>query len=236
MNIRDEQKGFSLVELGITLSIIAMIIAAVVAGTNLKDKLELNQVIEDIGNISEGVKEFKTIYNGYPGDMFDAQDKFGWDNTNGGTDGGDGDNQIETSATGAVNQNGSTGTVNETTLFWQHLAIAGLLEGSYNGTSDVMESPISKGLYTVSKNSTESVVITLGKVNSPTHKRGLLTTKAAWELDTKFDDGKPTTGVLQAELGSDHSAGDCINTTPDPDEYNVSNTGESPCVMNFFIE
>ena len=61
MNNNTKQKGFSLVELGVSLTIIAMVIAAVVAGSNLKDKFELNQAMEDIGNINSAVKEFKDI-------------------------------------------------------------------------------------------------------------------------------------------------------------------------------
>ncbi|MDA0782667.1 MAG: type II secretion system protein [Rickettsiales bacterium] len=232
MNDFNKQKGFSLVELGMSLSIIAMVIAAVVAGANLKEKFELNQAMEDIGNINSAVTEFKDIYNGYPGDMFDAEDKLGSTETNS----GNGNNAIEASATGTID--GTAGAVNEQTLFWQHLAISGLIEGSYDGATEFMKAPISKGIYTVSKTSTGGLLILLERARTIVTglPRGILTTKQSWEIDTKFDDGIPTTGVIQAQDGDGETAQDCVNTTTTPASYKLSNTGEAPCVLIFLVE
>lgn len=214
MNIKHESKGFSLVELGVSLSIIGMLVAAVVAGANVKSKLELNQIVEDVGNIGKAVKEFKQTYNGYPGDMFDAEDKFGATPTNN----GNGDNDMA---------DGS-----ESFLFWQHLNLAGLIEGNYNGTSETMITPITKGIYVASKTTTGNVVISAQKSAGV----GLFTTKQAWEIDTKYDDGIPTSGTIIATDGAGETAQDCANTTANPDEFKLSNNTESPCVLNFYIE
>lgn len=214
MNIKHKQKGFSLVELGMSLTIISLVVAAVVAGANVKSKLELNQVLEDIGNIGKAVKEFRKLYNGYPGDMFDAEDKFGATPTNN----GNGDNDI------------ADGT--EPFLFWQHLNLAGLIEGNYNGTSDTMTTSIEKGIFVASKTTTGNVIISAQKSGGV----GLFTTKQAWEIDTKYDDGIPTSGIIIARDGAGETAEDCVNITANPDAYKLSNTGESPCVLDFYIE
>jgi len=216
MNRLYQQKGFSLVELGVSLTIIAMVIAGVAAGVNLKNKLELNQVMEQVGHIGTALKTFKKTYNGYPGDMFDAEDKFGAADTNN----GNGDFDLADT--------------DETFLFWQHLSLAGLIEGNYNGTTDTKTSPLKNGVYTVTKTtSTGDIFISLQRTGANT---GMLTNKQAWDIDTRFDDGIPTSGIIQAVDGAGETAGDCVNTTPTPDAYNLSNDDEEPCVMRFFIE
>ncbi len=71
-------------------AIISLLVVVIFTGVNVKSKLELNQVIEDIVNLVKAVKEFKTLYNGIPSDMFDAEEKFGATPTNN----GNGDNDM----------------------------------------------------------------------------------------------------------------------------------------------
>jgi prepilin-type N-terminal cleavage/methylation domain-containing protein len=220
------KRGFSILELSISISIIALLVAGITAGSSLKDKLELNNVVNDISAISLAVKEFQKTYNALPGDMFNAQDSFGSANTYN----GNGNNSL-----GAAEGTGTN--ANETLLFWQHLALAGLISGSYDGATDGiggrMKTPIKNGLYGAAKASgaTGKLYITVGKASA----YGLFTTKQAYDYDTKYDDGNPSTGNIRGVDGTGETAGNCNNTTPSPNVYNLSVSG-TPCVMQFYLE
>lgn len=219
--------GFSILEISITLTIIALIVAAVTAGKNIKDRLELNQVVDGVGNISTAVATFKATYGNLPGDIFNAEETFGQTETNC----GNGNNAIESSVTGVVD--GASGAVNETLLFWQHLALAGLIDGTYDGTTSgvggLMQGPLKYSFYTVSKaTASGKMAITVSKSGSV----GLFTTKQGFDYDTKYDDGNPSTGNIRGIDGTGETAGDCNNAGA----YKLSNSSEAPCVMVFYIE
>lgn len=217
------RKGFSLLELSISITIIAFLVAALVAGQNIKTRLELNQVVEDISNIKTAVEQFETTYGSIPGDMWNAEGSFGASVT----ENGDGDTTLE------------TGAPSERLLFWQHLALAGLIEGTYDGVSTDENGRPSGSL----KNSLFGVstewpigLATHGDVYYSAEKdaagNGLFTTKEAFDFDGRYDDSNPTTGTIRATDGADAAAEDCVVLATT--NYNLSNTSNTPCVLHFF--
>ncbi len=214
MTAKNKQKAFSVLEMAISITIIAMLVSVVVAGQSVKHKLELNQVIDDISSITTAVQEFENTYGDTPGDIYDAEDKFGAAATNN----GDGDGTLET-------------TPAEETLFWQHLSLAGLIEGTYNGSSEEMAGPMKYSFYHAQTTS-GLLNIQVGKASSGS----LFSTKEAFDYDSKYDDGDPETGAIRAQDGAGETATDCVSGSSPNLSYNLTNNTENPCVINFFIE
>lgn len=226
--------GFSMLEMSITLTIIALIVAAVLTGQSLKHRQELAQVITDISSITSAVEQFKSVYsNYYPGDLYNAADLLS------SAVNGDGTGYLETS---------NTASKNEELLFWQHMVLAGLISnvsGSYDGTTvtgegGVMVSPLGYGYFYAHKlvnipsaavNPTGKLVIQISKTGSA----GLFTTKEAYDFDNKYDNTNPigTSGTITAADGSDASANDCVTGGG---AFNLTNVTGTPCILYFYIE
>lgn len=131
-----EKNGFSLLELSIVLVIIGLLTSGVMVGQDLVRQAELRSVTSDLQKHLTAINAFKSKYNALPGDMRNAQAYWGVAHatpancittvsTGTLTCNGDGDGLIETGAAGS----------NEIFRFWQHLANAGLIEGSYTGVA-----------------------------------------------------------------------------------------------------
>jgi prepilin-type N-terminal cleavage/methylation domain-containing protein len=211
------KRGFSILEMTITITIIAMIVAAITAGSNLKTKLELDQVVTDISNITSANKQFKTTYNAMPGDFFTATSSISSTTSN-----GDGNNYL----------NGT-----EPLLFWQHLALAGLITGTYDGTTNgiggKMQPSIKHGVYSAIKASGGLLNISVSRaIGTDGVAYGLFTTRQAYNYDTKYDDGDPSRGTIRAGDGSGETAGNCYSGTA----YTLTYTDTTPCVLYFYLE
>jgi prepilin-type N-terminal cleavage/methylation domain-containing protein len=106
--------GFSLVELSITLIIIALIIAAIASGGHLMQAAQINKIISEITGYKQAVENFKLKYHNLPGDQPNAS-QFWADVTN-----GNGDEKISEATT-------------ESLQAWTHLSKAKLISGNYTG-------------------------------------------------------------------------------------------------------
>jgi prepilin-type N-terminal cleavage/methylation domain-containing protein len=241
------QRGFSLVELSIVLVILGLLTGGILAGQSLIRASELRAVISDIQRYQTAVHTFRDKYFALPGDMPNAQSFWGIAHatpatcittigSGTATCNGDGDGFIEYLSTGS----------NETFRFFQHLANAGLIEGSYTGIEGSLGNavhaipgvnvPKSKlanmgpslyyypttpaGMY---PNSTGNVLfygLTLG--NSVTN--GLsFKAEEQWGFDTKIDDSKPAYGYLRSYNNTTRP--NCVTSdTASSAEYTLSST------------
>lgn len=137
------RQAFSLVELSIVLVILGLLVGGVLAGQSLIRAAELRAVSTEYSRYTAAVNSFKDKYFAIPGDMNNAV-RF-WGAQAGGT--ADGSNTtceaLTTPATGTATCNGNgDGQVHQVSTgwyerfrLWQHLANAGLIEGSYSGIS-----------------------------------------------------------------------------------------------------
>lgn len=126
------QQAFSLVELSIVLVILGLLTGGILAGQSLIRASELRAVSTESSRYLTAAQTFRDKYFAIPGDMSNATKFWGDDNdvcpdaavTNGtpGTCNGNSDGYVR-----------EPGTTNEMMRFWQHLALTGLLEGSYSG-------------------------------------------------------------------------------------------------------
>ena len=130
---RKSRAGFTLIELSIVLVIIGLIVGGILTGQDLIKAAEQRATLAQIEKYNTAVNTFRNKFTGVPGDLSTlAVSNFGMPaiTTNAGATGyGDGNGLIEGSASG------SAAFIGEPPLFWQQLSMAGLIDGSFGGTT-----------------------------------------------------------------------------------------------------
>lgn len=236
------KSGFSLLELSVVLVIISLIVGGVMMGQNLLRGAEMRNMISEFQTFQTGFTAFRDKYDGLPGDLRNATEYWGavsvtpstcFTTVGVGTQtcDGNGDNIIN-SADGGV-------TVSERFRFWQQLALAGFIEGSYigvtgGGGSAPAEQPVvgvnvpeaardGLGFYmyfvgvvpTTSTNwfrGTYGNMMTLGgALGNSTAGAGLLPEDAS-DIDVKFDDGRPGTGIVVSQPNTNLALPNCTTS------------------------
>lgn len=125
--------AFTLIELSIVLVIIGLIVGGVLVGQDLIHAAELRSVISMADKLDTSVNTFKLKYNCLPGDCATATNFFtagtcpSGDTDTNTTCNGDGDKAVDNQWVGTAQAR------LEHFRFFQHLALAGLLDGSYSG-------------------------------------------------------------------------------------------------------
>lgn len=221
-----KRSGFTLVELSIVLVVIGLIIGGILASQEMVRGSELNRVLADKDRISAAINTFRTKYSALPGDMRNATDF--WGTASGGcpngtrtgtqTCNGNGDGTIGGASTGSTWDTTQPSFI-EAYLAMQHMALAGLLQGSYSGY-------VSAGNYSAAQIGFNSPVTSIqggtfmlfgmlaghsdffgavprnalffGATYFGTNVAAfpLLKGSEAQSLDAKVDDGKPGTGSV----------------------------------------
>ncbi len=216
------RKGFSLVELSIVLVILGLLVGGILAGRSLIRASELRSVGTEYAQYRTAVASFRDKYFALPGDMTNATNFWGPAANCPGT------NADTTAAVVATcNGNGddvlrpNAVTANEWFRFWQHLANAGMVEGSYIGVADrasyngeaatigwnVPASKLANAGWSAGRANDRDItdtsyfegtygnLLVFGAKNAVTwSSAAVLTPAEAWNIDTKLDDGKPGTG------------------------------------------
>jgi prepilin-type N-terminal cleavage/methylation domain-containing protein len=139
--MRPARHAFTLVELSIVLVIIGLLIGAVVGGQSLLNNARLRSTINDMGKYNSAVQLFYNEFNARPGDIHNATQYWGAQNSDGAT-------CIGIASTDKLTCNGNGdgiiagegiygGNTHRFEVYraWQHLANAGLIEGQYSGVS-----------------------------------------------------------------------------------------------------
>lgn len=126
----DRSSGFTLVEMGIVIAIIALIAGGVLFARDMVKLAQTRKVIADIDRLSTAVNTFRLKYNTLPGDMVNPVTTIGaeagWPPCNVPTRrsfNGNGD--------GRLDQTGADCWSTENSRVMQHLAIARLWEGEF---------------------------------------------------------------------------------------------------------
>ncbi len=116
------EKGFSMVEMAIVITIIGLLMTGIIMGREMIGAANINKVISDLRSYQVAYDQFSEKYEGIAGDLSDATTY--WPTTNNGTG-----NSI-------INEQGVTVDFDESYLAWQHLALAGFIKGVYTGTNN----------------------------------------------------------------------------------------------------
>lgn len=219
-------RAFSLVELSIVLVILGLLTGGILAGQSLIRASELRAVSSEYQRYAAAVQTFRGKYMGLPGDLTNAVSF--WTSaascpgnnttTAGGTCNGNGDGRL-----GPLN---TANYGNEIYRAWQHLAFAGLIEGSYAGVTNHTSSanvehaaigynvPASRygnaGWTFYSFGSPRAISETsyfegdygtflfFGGANGTNVTfQPIIKPEEAWGIDSKMDDGKPATGAVR---------------------------------------
>lgn len=254
-------RAFSLVELSIVLVILGLLTGGVLAGQSLIRAAEIRDVSTQMSKFTTSTYSFRDRYMALPGDMRNATRFWGAANTAGaggecaspGTNVGSDPKQT---CNGDGNGFVQGPDFNERLRYWQHLANAGLLEGSYTGVFTTGLEGVTPGvnvpalkigggtacMQIAAADSTLGVegsfpnydgyqILTLGTSPSLLIQciGPFLSAQEAWSIDTKLDDGKPGRGKVQvgkASVWPGCSNSDNENTA----EYDVQSTGK-PCAI-----
>ncbi len=135
--MQTKSQAFSLIELSIVLVILGLLTGGILTGQNLIRAAELRSITTELQAYQTAVHTFRDKYFALPGDLPNATDFWGEADadpatcattTPTGTEtcNGDGNGNIYHTGTGS-------NTSHEYMRFWQHLANAGLINGSYTG-------------------------------------------------------------------------------------------------------
>ena len=217
--ITQTRRGFTLVELSIVLVILGLLVGGVLTGQSLIRASELRSVMTQYNGFTTAVNAFKDKYFALPGDMTNATSFWGTAaagaacattaGTGTATCNGDGNGQIPASSTNS----------NEMFRFWQHLANAGLINGTYDGithgtsnfsstTANTPAGKISNSLWGILYfgpitgstgifDNTYNNFFQFGATTVNADPQGaILKPEELWNIDTKMDDGKPATGKI----------------------------------------
>jgi prepilin-type N-terminal cleavage/methylation domain-containing protein len=213
------RKAFTMIEMAVVITVIALIAGGIMAVTSLREKAKLQKVINDIFTYRAAIGQFKDIYNYYPGD-FPYASTF-WSGASNGT--GDG---IIYWASG------------EDYLAWNHLGEtrAGLIKGYYTGAVasascnylrgvNTPATSIPNGIFVITREdalyqySNWDVIAGAIYLSSPRAadcgpNQAAVTPQDAYYIDNKIDDGKASTGHVFAFRGMEYfGAARCVDGT-----------------------
>jgi len=229
------QKGFTLVELAIVMTIIGLLIGGILKGQELMENARVTATISQVRSYEAATTTFRDTFSAIPGDMINAATRI--PNCTALCNPVDAGGAVAADSTigvpGGIEaaQNVLTG---EPVLFWTHLLFADLISGvsdaaiAVGGVIAVGEThPAAKigGIFMVGDGGAAVSVlngpITLpsGTVLSLTNQIGAMTALAgrqavtplrAGQIDRKMDDGKPGSGYVRA-LGEDNGIIGCAD-------------------------
>jgi prepilin-type N-terminal cleavage/methylation domain-containing protein len=227
--------GFTLVELAIVLVIIGLIIGGILVGRDLERNTLLARVPQEVSLYKSNFLQFKGKYRCYPGDCVNATRYLN------GVTNGNGNERVEFGVT--------PGTASEAFAFFDHLATAGYIKGTFSGTAgpasvddvelsiNIPEFIISNTGYTAFWLGTSAGtvaantlyfdgvyrhVLVYGAPNGTSYTtQGALSPAEAYALDLRQDDGRPGTGKVRS-VKSSFSAGCTTTDDPATAEYNAT--------------
>lgn len=216
--------GFTLIEMAVVLIIIGLVIGGVIAGQHLQRVSQLQSIPSDTAMLIDALNQFQAKYGSLPGDMPNATNYWGAANADATicqTTVGAGKSTCNGNGDGRIRGVGSQ----EYEVFraLQQLSNAGMLRGTYTGVTswpqvpgtNILDSKIDNAgfiAHSVTSGAPMSgnasyydgdygLAIAFGKATSTTDfipRVGVITAVEASDIDTKMDDGAPTTGKVRS--------------------------------------
>ncbi|NBO19452.1 MAG: prepilin-type N-terminal cleavage/methylation domain-containing protein [Proteobacteria bacterium] len=250
--------GFTLLELSMVTVVVALILGALVVGSDMIHVSKMHRTLVQVETIKKAVKLFRDKYHELPGDLSNAISFWGSEsacppaytaNPHKATCNGNGNGHI-----GDVYTDGGA-TSYELYRAWQHMANALYYEGAYNGMSGTGSSNESLTGVNVPSGALEGTSYTLlyifqpagnvsywpaqyghgivfGKqLNTSINAAAALTPKEAFALDTKIDDSRPAYGTVMGYKAA--TSPNC--STTDVASNAVYNTSYAPVACSLIF-
>lgn len=199
--MKNQQSGFTLVEIAIVLVIIGLLLGGVLKGQELINSAKVKSYAQDFRVIQTALYGFQDRYKGVPGDLAGANTKMSGA-TLATTPGTVGNGQIE----GAWD---SATASDESCLAWQHLRLAGFTAGSTTvncATGDAYVQINADG-GRVGISSTMQMTLPTAMTGSYNICSTGVLGRIAKALDTQLDDGNTLTGSFRvAAMGTPTTA------------------------------
>lgn len=215
-------KAFSLVELSIVLVILGLLTGGILAGQSLIRAAELRNITREHQSFITAVHSFRDKYMAFPGDMTNASSFWGlMTNCGVASPSGSGTQTCNGNGNGRIDDPSAAGRTGEIFTFWQQLANAGAIEGSYTAIAgaagvdhSILAENIPKSKFPNAGWSTQYLNLgatatrygmnygnsfSFGAATSDSSARGgILRVDELWGIDTKIDDGMPGRGRIIA--------------------------------------
>ena len=208
--MKNQQSGFTLVEIAIVLVIIGLLLGGVLKGQELVNSAKVKNLVNDFRGISSFVYAYQDRFRAMPGD-----DSAAATHVNGGTKA---TSPADTLANARINGNwNSTTTTDESYLFWQHVRLAGLATGTPTvGNADYIPRNAEGGAIGI----TGDPVLTAPAIAYPgtfyvcsTGIQG----RYARQIDSTIDDGNSRTGSVRVLANNTASQAEAENVLPADD-------------------
>ncbi len=180
---RRRQGGFTLVEIAIVLVIIGLLIGGVLKGREMITNAKIKRIENDFAGVSAAIYAYQDRYGVLPGDDPAASSRFS--GTWRAADNGNGNGNISGGWS-------STNNGQESRKIWKHLRGAGLIAGPVDNSNASYQQPSNSfgGLIGIDLNlfNLSGHIIVFGEIPGD----------IAQILETRGDDGVPSTGSIQS--------------------------------------
>lgn len=225
---KQNQHGFTLVEISIVMIIIGLLIGGTFGGMKLIDNMQVNRTVQDLKAIESAALTFKDTYGRLPGDIVNPAARLPSCTSAPCSTGGNGNRVIGTNTLWNAAMPAPE-IAQENVTFWHHLSAADLMAAGIKGSTDLAfgesqpESPVGGG-YRISDRGNgpvttcpKPVVRTIAFLTST--DTGLLgwgaTVPCALlsSIDRKFDDNSPVDGSFMAFWGCESSGSATCGST-----------------------
>lgn len=251
---KESLKGFTLVELSIVLVILGLLVGGVLTGQSLIRASELRAITTEATGFTTAMSAFRDKYFALPGDMTNASSFWS------GVGNGNGDGNITNHGTAANNEislfwihltqaglvQGNFTNIGGTTMtvitnaprskigaMWNVIGLGSVTPAGAASTTNVT-APAASTFY----DGTYGNAFVIGNGTSAILPTGFIKSEEAWNIDTKMDDGKPSTGTVKTleSQGSATAGAGCgnlasANTTLVAAIYDLANTSGSACSL-----
>ena len=233
------KQGFTLLELSIVIVIIGLIIGGITVGQGLVRSAELSSVINDVNKYKVAINTFELQYGALPGDIDEAASYWPTDCVDAANNPCNGD------ANGQIRGTQSSQVWPESRRGWQHLVLADLISGSYDGAigNAILEVSVPKSkvgggfmlsyFANIYGSAGNNALRLAGDYTTNNHiGDGVLTPEEALAIDTKADDGKPSTGVIFVGNGWSDAPGNSEYATCNDTAQGTSTKNSSLLLAN----
>jgi len=232
-----KNRGFTLIEMSIVMVIIGLVIAAITVAQGMVKQANVRGAISEFTGLRTSITTFKLQFGYLPGDFNNAATIWPSATCPSGLfpTGCNGNGNGIVDAVGGINGY-------EFYRAFQHLSLAGYVNGTYNGTATQIDQYTSKyyagGCYNLLSpgpttflalnNTSTSTLLELGTWEGYHCDAALIPTLDAYAIDTKLDDGNAKTGNLIGADGWYVSVGACSagpSAVAGTGYYNLTTTG-----------